>query len=63
MKYKKELVQVDSKGRVTLPIWAWTQLLKESGSKAITVGGQRRAVKALFIKKLRACINENDNKY
>ena len=49
---RREIVSVDSKGRVTLPDWAWKGLLKQSGSKARTWAGKRRAIRKQFLKLL-----------
>lgn len=49
---KREVIVVGKNGLVTLPYWAWTGLLKQSGSKAKSASGQRRAIKKAFIEAL-----------
>lgn len=61
MKLRKETVLVDSKGRITLPDWAWKMLLKASGSKARTWGGKRRAIRKEFIKRLEESVKEKSD--
>lgn len=50
---KKEIIVVDKNGRVTLPEWAWKGLFRQSGSKAKSEVGIRRAVRKEFIKLLK----------
>lgn len=50
---RRAVIKIDKKGKVTLPEWAWKGLLKQSGSKATSESGMRKAIKKQFIKALR----------
>lgn len=42
---KRETMSMDESGRVSVPDHVWKQLLKQVGSKAKSMSGQRKAVK------------------
>lgn len=58
---KREIVTVDSKGRVSLPTWVCEGLLKASGSRAKTPSGIRKAVRKQFMKLLAEHVESHKN--
>jgi len=59
VKNRKATVVVEDNGRIQLPLWVAEGLLKQSGSKATSLSGQRKAIKKQFIKLLEATIAED----
>jgi hypothetical protein len=58
MNNRKEIVRIDKKGRVRLPMWVAEGLFESSGSKATSLSGKRKAIKKHFIKLLREHVDD-----
>ena len=56
---KKTTIPIDKNGKLLLPEWAWKGLYKQSGSKATSESGIRRAVRKEFLRLLREAHKRN----